>query len=167
MRRRIFLGIELDKKSKEILYNYYSKKLKELNITDGITPKENLHITLYFFGETEENKIKKLVNELQKINFKSFTLTIKYTSIFENKSGNVYFFKIYSKELYQLYNKIVKILNLKKDRYIPHITFLRTKNKININFEKSILTQTNKFTLFETVITNKVIFKPTKRFYLK
>ncbi|MBI5797640.1 RNA 2',3'-cyclic phosphodiesterase [Candidatus Woesearchaeota archaeon] len=77
---RIFLAIELPKEIKDYLFDL-EKKFKEAKIT--WVSKKNLHVTLKFFGELKEEKVKEILTRLPKR--KPFTMHLKKIGFFPNE----------------------------------------------------------------------------------
>jgi 2'-5' RNA ligase len=129
--------------------------------------RENLHITLKFFGETDkltpiEEKLKEIEGE-----FTPFQVSLKGIGAFPSaKRAIVLWVGIEEgqdnlKELYSsIENKILPIGFEKEDRgFTPHITFGRVKKggyslpeNLSFSFESF---QVNKITLFKSTLTPK------------
>lgn len=134
----------------------------------------NIHITLKFFGETEESRIegiKELLTEVSKKYF-SFSLKIKDVGIFGSSyNPKVIWFGIdRSEKLIDLANDVldqVESLGFERGRqnFVPHITVGRIKNLDDkkrfqevIQKYKSIEIQeqkVNEFYLIESILTPK------------
>ena len=123
---RCFLAIDLSEKVKEEL----EKAKKEIN-HDGIklVEKENLHLTLNFFGEISEEKTSEIKNKLRDFKFEKI----------DAKLGNIGFFPSLDyirvvwislepnekvKELAKLINEK---LNSQDKNFESHITLARVK----------------------------------------
>ncbi|HML05288.1 MAG TPA: RNA 2',3'-cyclic phosphodiesterase [Methanobacterium sp.] len=135
---RVFLAIEIDEKLK----NKISEVQKEFAKSDApvkYVETENLHFTLKFFGEIDDNKLNDVTKVIEnKIkNHESFKVSIKKTGVFPNESyvrvlwlgmENVEPFSNLQKDLDEDFVK----MGFKKERsYIPHLTIGRVKGARN------------------------------------
>jgi 2'-5' RNA ligase len=96
-------------------------------------PPEDLHITLRFLGEVEENKAAQIAESLARIARPPFTVEIEGLGVFHKKSGSVLWAKVASaRKLTALaadINAAVEKLGFEMPRipYVPHITLARLK----------------------------------------
>ena len=138
MKKRLFVAIPLSKSTKDT-FAAYKKNFKLNNVR--WTEKENLHITIFFLGNIQQDIIPKIINLLQKTtgNIKPFTLKfekIKFAS--PNKPPRMIWGQFYKNNEYSyLTKKISKVLNqflqisIEKNatrENIPHVTLARIKN---------------------------------------
>lgn len=96
-----------------------------------LTELENLHLTLKFLGEIDENKINEVKNILKNINSKKFECKLDHAGIF-NVKGNpkIAWIKLNGKGIFDLQKKIDESLlkNFKKEeRFTSHLTIARIK----------------------------------------
>lgn len=77
---RTFLAIDLPKEIKDYLFDL-EKKFKEAKIT--WVAKKNLHLTLKFFGEVPEEKVKEIITRLPR--GKPFTVHLNKMGFFPNE----------------------------------------------------------------------------------
>ena len=169
-RLRLFAAIKIHP-STDLLNIYYKLKsgLKDEKIK--WVEEENFHVTLKFFGETPEEKIPEIINELKEaaLNSQSFQLHLENTQIFGSsyKPKVVWFGINPCDELQQLQANIQKrLLNIgyesSSENFVPHLTIGRIKyiqdkkdfQKIIDNHKKtSIQTEEVKaFYLFESIL---------------
>ena len=100
--------------------------------TGKMTELENLHLTLKFLGEIDKEKMKKVKEELQRIEFKEFEAKLIGIGTFSN-FGNprIAWIKIGGKEVFELQKKIdeamEKIGFKKEERFMSHMTIARIK----------------------------------------
>lgn len=142
---RIFLAIDIPEKIKEQINNF-NEKLKKLEINANFVEKENLHINLKFFGDTEEEKKEKIIETIKEVseNFNSFQLKAKDIGVFPNMNHiKVVWVGIEDKKdnlsnlQKELENEFEKIEIKKENRnFVPHITLCRIK--LGKNIEKII-----------------------------
>lgn len=181
---RTFLALPIEESLKE----YIGKKIEfyKKNISSKVkwVENDNLHFTIFFFGEIEDKIIPELIKviDINSRNFKQIKITLNNISFFPNeKNPRVIFFSLKEgekemKEIYDtLFNPFSKIITMKKEEFKSHLTIGRVKQglneqeigfliKDNIEQKKSIL---KKITLFQSTLTPKgPIYKPIKDFPL-
>lgn len=171
--KRIFAAIKIQ--PSEIFINtYFQLKSNLKNEKIKWVELENIHITLKFFGETDESKIESIKELLAVITqqHSSFFLNLKDVGIFGSsyKPKVIWFGIEKSKQLFTLANDLldqVESLGFKRGRqnFIPHITIGRIKylddkkrfQKMISKF-KSVEIQEQKigqFYLIESILTPK------------
>ncbi len=133
---RTFIGISAPKKCWDIKQMLIST-MEDENVEIKWVKHLNLHLTLKFIGDTPENDIKELSNELRSIirSHNSFKLSINGTGCFPNeqKPSVLYLgIKHDQKQLIHLYNDIENFFFDKgylnsKNEFLPHITIARIK----------------------------------------
>jgi len=126
---RCFISIDMPKniqsKIKEI-----QNKLPEFK--GKITETENLHLTLKFLGEIDEEKIKEVKEILSKIRVKSFDTEIKELGVFaENFIRIIWLHLTNCGELQEQVDRVLDGLFKKEKRFMGHLTIARVKN-VNI-----------------------------------
>jgi RNA 2',3'-cyclic 3'-phosphodiesterase len=148
--KRIFIALKIE--AGETLLTLISSFRARLN-KDQIrwTDTGNIHITLAFLGNTEENSIKAIISMLEEKceGFGQFELVLKGSGYFRNISDpRIIWTGIEpSEKLVQLYSRIMnglKDLNIKiEDRpFKPHLTIGRIKQ---LKDKESFLTVTEEF----------------------
>jgi len=184
--KRIFTAINIFP-DENFLKLYYCLKfgLKHEKIK-WVEP-ENIHITLKFFGETEETKINSIKNTLNKAteDFKRFNLELENVGIFGSSyKPKVIWFGIKNNEqLIKLSNSVNENLipiGYISDRqnFVPHLTvarikFLNDKRLFQqiIDKNKTIKIQNikvDKIYLFESILKREgPIYKVIKEFSLE
>ncbi len=168
--KRIFTAIKLHPGEKLMLvYNDLKSSLKHEKIK-WVEP-HNIHLTLKFFGETEEEKVKEITKTLSAAGSKKepFTIGIKDVGLFGSSyQPRVIWMGIeMSPELEKLAKEVLDSLvkiGYEKDRqnFVPHLTIGRIKhigNKTHlqdvISRYKSVELQQEKidcFYLFESIL---------------
>ena len=122
---RCFIGIPLSDKVRQRLVKA-QKAFSNIGRTNLVKP-EHMHISLKFLGDVEPKMISK---KLSSISFNSFSVSVKDISFFPKPD---YIRVIHSPvdqgltELTDLYKKIISSLNLRPDRFNPHVTLARVK----------------------------------------
>ena len=178
---RVFLAIDIPAAIKkkiarltESIRNYYPHY--------NWVSEENYHITVYFFGQVDENMISKIKSRVKNEiwDVKPFYLYSKSIGVFSKQKHVLYIDFYREKKLEKLFEKIKKsFCNKNKDKiqYIPHLTLARGKRsskqqyfaltkklkKIDIKISFYI----DKIILYQSIITSsKPIYKPLCQFTL-
>jgi 2'-5' RNA ligase len=82
---RLFIAVELSSEARDSI-----EKIKvDFNLLRGIrfVEKNNIHITLKFLGEVEEEMIPEMISALQKVKFKPFKLSLSEIGVFPNENN--------------------------------------------------------------------------------
>ncbi len=135
---RVFLAIEIDEKLLDKI-DEVQKQFAECEAPVKYVETENLHCTLKFFGEIDENKLNDIIDAIEsKIkNHEPFKISIKKTGVFPNER--------YIRVLWLGMEDIEPFANLQKDldedfmkmgfkkerSYVPHLTIGRVKGAKN------------------------------------
>lgn len=135
---RVFLAVEIDEK----LLDEISKVQREFMKCEApvkYVETENLHCTLKFFGEIDDNKLNDIIEVIEKKikNHEPFKVNIKKTGVFPNERyvrvlwlgmDDVEPFSNLQKDLDEDFIK----MGFKKERsYTPHLTIGRVKGSRN------------------------------------
>lgn len=127
---RAFLAIEIPKEIREKMFALGSKLPGKLSRVSA----ENIHITLQFLGEVEEEKMGIITEALKKISATPFKVSIKGLSYFGEPKIHTVFCKVIDQNrASSLYHDIEKRmddagLGFKSERdYVPHATIARVK----------------------------------------
>lgn len=139
---RIFLAIDIPEKIKEQINNF-NEELKKLGVVANFVEKENLHINLKFFGDTEKKEKERINEKIKEVseNFNSFQLKAKDIDVFPNMNHiKVVWVGVEDKKdnlsnlQKELENEFEKIGIKKENRnFVPHITLCRVKSGKNID----------------------------------
>ena len=171
---RCFIGIDLSIVAiKEI--QKIQKKL-EPNFTGRLTASENLHLTLKFLGEIEEDAIKDVKKRLSFITHPSFELTLKDIGVFSQKFIKIICVKVSDVPLQPLVNNCLSDIFEPENRFMGHITIARVKNLadkklflqlINATKVNEVSFMVKDFYLKESILTpDGPIYKDTDRYKL-
>jgi RNA 2',3'-cyclic 3'-phosphodiesterase len=128
---RTFIAIDIPKEIKEEII----KIQKQLPYFKGkLTEKENLHLTLKFLGEIDENKLKEIKKILGEIKLGSFETEIDSIGFFDNNKSKLYERQIivwlHMKNCEKLQKDIDESLSVlfeKEKRFMAHLTIARVK----------------------------------------
>jgi len=164
---RLFIAINLSEEAKEELkriQKLIAKELGKFNLTN------DYHLTLKFLGEVTPNIKDKLVENLKKIKFNDFDLSLNKISFFpdENHIRVVWVGLKNNKPLIELQSRIeeaLKEFSFKKDfDFVPHLTLARVKfienkrqflDKLNNLKVKEIKFDVKDFRLIESILTKE------------
>lgn len=142
---RCFLAIDLNKECKDYLFNLqkeFSKFVKAKWVE-----KKNLHLTLKFLGDIDENKLKAVKKILSEIKFKKFNIHLSEFGVFPNENIiNVIWVGLKpEKDIINLQKKIDEVLLdlfSKDQKFTSHITLGRVKLVKNKDKFKGFLKET-------------------------
>lgn len=135
---RVFLAVEIDEKLLNKIADV-QKSFAECGAPVKYVETENLHCTLKFFGEIDDNKLNEIIKVIEsKIeNHESFKVSIEKTGVFPNERyirvlwlgiEDVEPFSNLQKDLDEDFVK----MGFKKERsYVPHLTIGRVKGAKN------------------------------------
>lgn len=148
--KRLFVAIDLQKELKDKIDSEFIEKLESVKKV----PKENLHITLAFIGDANENAEKQIIQILNSIEFSKFPILLGGAGDFDER---VIWIGVQAIELFELAEKISGALHIDNE-FSGHVTIARSKEgrEITEEFKKirgKKLNQTmkvDKFTLFES-----------------
>ncbi len=134
--KRCFISIEIPEKIKEDM-----KKIQnQLPEFKGKKTKiGNLHLTLKFLGEINDEKIERVKEKLEEIKFEKFKIKINKVGVFSEKFIKIVWLGVgeedeESKKLWNLQKEIDEKLEKvceKEKRFMGHITIARVKNLRN------------------------------------
>lgn len=162
---RLFLAINLPPASKKRL----DQQLKELQNEYpqfNWVARENFHITILFFGETDRvDWIKRKIEEAI-YDVSSFRLYSQGADLFLNKKIVLYVYFRREKKVEELESKIKKIFQIKETKkFIPHLTIARFRvpsKQQYFNLKKKLRQlpieldfTINKIYLVQTLLTTK------------
>jgi RNA 2',3'-cyclic 3'-phosphodiesterase len=135
---RCFIAFELPKEIKDYLFEI-ENKIHDNNAKIHFVAKKNLHLTLKFLGEVDEDLLKTIKERLSKIKFKSFKVRLDKIGVFPNENYiKVIWVGLNPKEkvieLQQLIDSELLDLFGKDQEFSAHLTlgrvkFIKDKNK--------------------------------------
>lgn len=128
---RCFIAIELPEEIKAKIFHEF-ETLQKKNLFGGkFVPKESLHLTLRFLGETTMEKVEEIKKKMKEIDFPKFACEIGKSGFFDNeKRINVIWVEAISKYLEQLNKKISDLFPEfpeTQGKFSPHITAARVE----------------------------------------
>ena len=133
---RVFIAVEI---SDEKILNKIQSFQEDLEINAKPTKTNQIHFTLQFLGEIDEEKCEKVKELLKEITFSGFDLSLKGVGGFPNlKNPRVIWIgtdKKGAEKLVKVTEEIgMKLASLgfeKNKKFKPHLTVFRVKNKID------------------------------------
>ncbi len=106
------------------------------------TESKNLHLTLKFLGEINEEKVKEIKEKLKEINFSKFESEIDELGVFSEKFIKIIWLHLTNcDELQKRIDKKLKDLFEPEKRFMSHLTIARVKSVKN---KKNFLTELKK-----------------------
>lgn len=177
---RLFLAIDLPTSIKESLHTSYLQSIQQEHPYLNWVPMQNYHVTVQFFGELGEDKLKAFTTRIRDCLFdaSAFELSFLTGGVFIRHNIVLYVDFYRQKKLEHIAQRIREDLDLRDSpKYIPHITIARYKKpskqqyfllkktleqtKIDLQFEVTHLT------LFQSIPSSQApVYKEIERFSL-
>jgi len=111
--------------------------IKKQNLFLGkFTESENLHLTLKFLGDIDEEKIELVKERLSKIKFNLFEVHLGNVGIFTKFSPRILWIELRGRGLFELQKNIdepLKDLFKPEERFMAHLTIARIKKVFDKN----------------------------------
>ena len=105
--------------------------LRKTNLINGkFTERQNIHLTLKFLGEVNEDKFNEVKEQLSKLKFSKFSLKLDKLGVFSEKLIRIVWVSVAGNELFEIQKDIdfcLKNLFPKEERFMGHITIARPK----------------------------------------
>lgn len=160
---KLFVAFLFEDEKKDIIFDIL-QEAKLISSAGNFTDFNNLHLTVFYIGDTTPEQLEQLKVNLSEIDFKSFNYVTNKIKCF-SKSNNqkiVYLGVEHSDELHNIYHKIVDKINLSGfdfhyQKYTPHITLGR-----KVKF-KEYETVSNIYCIPLTINARKISIMETKR----
>ena len=129
---KCFIAIEIPEHIRARIFHEF-ETLKSKNLFNGkFVEKENIHLTLKFFGNITNEKLKKIKENLKKIKFERFDCYVGKTGFFDNENHiKVIWVDLVSEKLNELQSEIDEAIpEIKNDfkKLNSHITTARVKS---------------------------------------
>ncbi len=163
---RVFIAVDVDNEAKSQIYSLYSPFVKEYKGIKWVS-KENLHITLSFLGDVNEDRIvdlKSIIDEIPILFGREFL--IDRISAFPNIRNPKVIWCGASRDYLDLYEYRKRLVSRLKGsgfdiddkRFIPHITIGRVKkngpfNVVNRIGDICILANLTSVTLYQSILS--------------
>ena len=172
---RVFIAIEIPREIKEEIVKI-QKELPEFH--GKLTEYENLHLTLKFLGEIDEEQVKDVEKKLGEIKIKRFNSEIDKMGFFSESFIRIIWLHMTNcEDLQRQIDEKLRGLFPKEERFMSHLTIARVKDvrdkkefidKLRkIKFPKMNFA-VEKFILKESILTQeKPIYKDIEVYPLK
>ncbi len=161
---RCFISIELVEEAKKGIIKVQSELQKKKLFSGKLTEPENLHLTLKFLGEIEDERVDEIAGRLREIKFKKFKAELKECGVFsENFVRIIWVHLAGCEELQKEIDRKLTGLFQKEARFMGHITIARVKS---VKDKKALLDElkkiklsgeffAEKFSLMKSTLTEK------------
>jgi len=156
---RCFLAVDLPEEVKEELLKI-EREIQPF-LTGNFIESKNMHLTLKFFGEVDESKLKEIRKKLKKIKFKKFKASLGKFGFFSPSFIRIVWISLEPKEVIKnLYEEVEKTLGNKPSGFESHVALVRVKK---IDDKRSFLSKTLRIKIKskEFEIKNFVLKKST------
>jgi len=129
--KRCFIAINIPKNIKNKIYEIQNQLPEFIGKK---TKLENLHLTLKFLGEINEDKIEKIKEKLKQTKFKKFNTTLDEVGVFSEKFIKILWLHLTNcTELQKQIDNSLQDLFKPEFRFMSHITIARVKKIQNKN----------------------------------
>ncbi|MBW2999338.1 RNA 2',3'-cyclic phosphodiesterase [Candidatus Woesearchaeota archaeon] len=125
---RLFIAVQVPESVKKELMQFQEK------INVKIKFVKEFHLTLKFLGEIPENNVEEIKENLRKVQFESFNISLDKIGFFPNEDyiRVVWVGLSPVDKINELQQKVDSALNLGKEKkFHPHLTLARIKFKLN------------------------------------
>lgn len=161
---RLFIAIPIEDRIQKLFEKNIDKAQSELDYNLKWVSGKNLHLTLKFLGETEEERIEDIKTAVSNTcsNYEQFNIYYDHYGAFPSTDyPKVLFFGLKNnkntliKLQKELENRLAKSGFEKEDRdYTPHLTFARTRKSTDINklkYDFNNFVENNKIRILQKV----------------
>ncbi len=167
---RVFLGFKVEEEIKERVLELIS----ELKRSGGVikwVERENLHITLKFFGEIDKKELENIKAVCRKVipSHKRFEISFKGTGMFPERNRIPRVLWIGSKRnplLYELYSELVSSFSKlgfpgERRDFVVHLTIGRVKRPDGFSGVKKVMEKKKELEFGRMVVDRISLFKST------
>jgi 2'-5' RNA ligase len=138
-RIRAFIAIDIEDEKVKINLEEFQKRIVESGVDVKLVEPDNIHLTLRFLGDIEQNNIQKIVDSLRNVNLSPFDIQFRGVGAFPSLSHmNVIWVGIGAgrEELVRISESLeagLQRIGIPKDKkgFSPHITIARLKSGRN------------------------------------
>lgn len=127
---RTFVSINIEDQDLIRRIRELAFKIKDEEDGINVTKEENLHFTLKFLGEINEEQLKVLIKNMSEISFPAFSIDIKDLGVFPNLSNiRIIWIGAKSNEITELAKVVDERSSFIKseESFVPHLTIARVK----------------------------------------
>lgn len=171
---RLFIGIDVGKDIKDYCFNLV-KQLNTKDIKVKWVAKKNLHLTLKFLGEIEDNKVDSIIELLKKIKFDKFSLCLKDLGVFPSSLSPKVIWAGFDKdsnlrELQNLLDGETLSYGVSEQVFNSHLTLGRVKSlrskKEYVDFLEAVSVEKICFEVNEFVLYKSVLSKDGPKYFV-
>lgn len=127
---RVFISVELPGNVIEELARIQNR-IGELGLIKGkMIERANIHLTLKFLGEIDERKLGVVKQNLAKIKFDKFEVSLGKVGVFNERMVRIIWVDVLGEEIYELQKDVDACLEGifdSEERFMGHITIARPK----------------------------------------
>ena len=156
---RCFIAIEISREAINEIEAIQNIIKKRKLFYGKLTEPENLHLTLKFLGEINEEIIEKVKEELRNIKIKEFEVSLGELGLFSEHIPRILWVRLMGKEVLELQAEIDKQLDNifpKEERFMSHLTIARIKKVIDkrilLEYIKNLKHRKIKFKINEFIL---------------
>ena len=169
---RVFIAFDVSDEARDYLFNL-QKELSKF-VKAKWVEKKNIHLTLKFLGEIDDEKLEKLKKELSKIKFKRFDVVLDELGVFPDENfTRVIWVGLKGEGIFNLQKKIdEELLELfsQDQKFTSHITLgrvkaVKDKEKLKEFFSKIKIDEI-KFTVDNFKLYRSELSKDGPKYYL-
>jgi len=127
---RCFIAIKFPEEILDKIQGIQEESAKGKLFEGKFTERENLHLTLKFFGELDERKIERIREKLKEIKKERFDAEIKEMGVFNEDIVRIIWLKVNGEGVLDLQKDIDEKLAeffKKEERFMSHVTIARVK----------------------------------------
>jgi len=141
--KRAFICIPASDEAIKEIARIQEQLKNKLQFIGKITELENLHLTLKFLGEINQEALNKTKEALSKVKFVQLNLKLGHVGAFSYKGQpKIIWTKVLGKELFNLQKQIDESLQSlfpKEERFMSHLTIARIKYVKDIKYAKEYI----------------------------
>ena len=133
---RCFVAIDLSKEAVDEIIKIQELLVAENLFSGKITKPENLHLTLKFLGEIDNEQLELVKQKLKEIKFNPFTCSLGQAGVFDPKHIKIIWLTLIGDGVNFLQQKVdeaLKDIFIPEKRFMSHITIARVKSVENNN----------------------------------
>lgn len=153
---RTFIALDLPREVISEIEKIRDTVKKKVLFTGKYTEPENLHLTLKFLGEVDEEKTREVKKLLNEIKIEHFRVELGEIGIFSKSFPKILWIKLNGKGIWELQKEIdnkLKDIFAPEERFMSHITIARIKNvsskKEFLEYLKSLRPKKHEFVVNE------------------
>ncbi len=162
---RTFIALDLPKEIVDEIARVQKIIWKKTLFSGKLTETENIHLTLKFLGEIDENKAEEVKKRLEEVKVSEFDVEIGEVGVFSKKFPRIIWVKLHGKGIFKLQKEIdekLKELFPEENRFMSHVTIARIKNVIDkkglITYLENVKPKKLKFLVKDFILKKSELF---------